>query len=293
MDLTLHQLEIFREVARARSFTKAASTLLVSQPVISRTIGEVERKLAVALFERTTRSVELTAAGAEFLTVAEDVLDAYRLGVDRFAAYRAGDRGQVTVAALPSIAAGLLPKVVADYHAAHPGVRIRLADGTSREVLDLLRTGAADLAITEDGPASAGLSVRPLFDDPVVAVLPEGHHLAAAPAVTWELLAAEPFIAFSEDSTVRRLTDLGFAHANVAPEHVVQTRAVATAGGMIAAGLGVSAMPRSVLPLLSFGRFVDRPVTGPVVTRKVAVHLRPADRPPVSVRRFLDHLLAD
>lgn len=291
MDLTLHQLAVFQRVARTGSFTQAATELLLSQPVVSRTIGEIERKLGAALFTRTTRSVDLTAAGSEFLAVAEDILRTYRLGLDRFAAYRAGEHGQVRIAALPSVAAVLLPPIMAGFLAEHPGITAHLLDGTTREVLGHLRSGAADLAITDRSPASAGLTLHPLIDDRVVAVLPAGHRHAARAKLSWSDLAAERFIAFSADSSVRRLTDLGFAQAGVEPETLVDTRTVATAGGMIAAGLGVSAMPELVLPLLSFTRLVTRPLGNPVITRNLAVHLRSDESLSPAARRFMDHFL--
>lgn len=292
MDLTLHQLEIFTAVARTRSFTQAAADLVLSQPVVSRAVGEMERKLKAPLFVRTTRSVDLTEAGAEFLAVATHVLESYRRGLDRFADYRAGERRQITVGVLPSIAAVVLPTVLSDYLAAFPGVQVRLADGTNAEILALLRDGTADLTITEVGPASNGLVVDPFLDDAFVAVLPPGHALADLPTLSWADLAAEPFIAFSPDSSIRRLADLGLAQAGVQPRRYLETRTVATAGGMIAAGLGVSAMPELVLPLLAATPVVTRPLGEPAVTRKIAVHRR-ADEPcPVAVQRLVDRILS-
>ena len=292
MDLTLHQMEIFAAVARTRSFTRAGDELVLSQPVVSRTIGEMERKLRTPLFVRTTRSVDLTEAGVEFLGVVTHVLTSYRRGLDRFAGYQAGERRQVTVGVLPSIAAVVLPTVLSGYLDAYPGVQVRLADGTNAEILDLLRDGTADLAITEVGPASAEFAVDAFLDDPFVAVLPPGHPLAGRPALTWADLAAESFIAFSPDSSIRRLADLGLAQAGVQPLRHLETRTVATAGGMIAAGLGVSAMPELVLPLLAATPVITRPLTEPVITRRIAVHRR-ADEPcPLAVRRLVARILA-
>ena len=290
MSLTLHQLEVFQRVALTGSFTQAATDLRLSQPVVSRTIGDVERHLGARLLDRTTRSVELTAAGHEFLAVARSILDAYQRGLSRFAAYRAGEYGHVTIAALPSVAAVLLPPLVAGFLAGHPGVTLHLLDGTTREVLQHLRSGAADLAVTDEGPASGALDVRPLAEDRVLAVLPPGHRYASRPELPWADLATERFIAFSPDSSIRRLTDLGFAQAGVEPETLVETRAVATAGGMIAAGLGISAMPELVLPLLSFTRLTTRPLEGPAITRKLALHLRPGETLHPAARQLADHL---
>jgi LysR family carnitine catabolism transcriptional activator len=290
MSPTLHQLEVFERVALTGSFTQAAADLRLSQPVVSRTIGDVERHLGTRLLERTTRSVELTAAGREFLAVAHSILDTYRRELSRFSAYRAGEYGHVTIAALPSVAAVLLPPLVAGFLAGHPGITLHLLDGTTREVLEHLRSGAADLAVTDLGPASAALDVHPLAEDRVLAVLPPGHHHASRPELTWADLASERFIAFSQDSSIRGLTDLGFAQAGVEPETLVETRAVATAGGMIAAGLGISAMPELVLPLLSFTRLITRPLEGPAIIRKLALHLRPGETLHPAARQLADHL---
>jgi DNA-binding transcriptional LysR family regulator len=167
-----------------------------------------------------------------------------------------------------------------------------LLDGTTREVLGHLRSGAADLAVTDQSPASAGLDVHPLVEERVVAVLPASHRYSSSSSLSWADLAAERFIAFSQDSSVRRLTDLGFAQAGVEPETLVETRAVATAGGMIATGLGISAMPELVLPLLSFTQVITCPLQRPVITRKLALHLRPAEALQPAARQFADHLMS-
>lgn len=296
MSLTLHQFEVFQRVALTGSFTQAAADLRLSQPVVSRTVGDIERHVGARLLERTTRSVEMTAAGREFLAVADRILETCRLELNRFSAYRAGDYGHVTVAALPSVAAVLLPSIAAGFLAEHPGITLHLLDGTTREVLGHLRSGAADLAVTDQSPASAGLDVHPLVEERVVAVLPASHRYSssASPSssLSWADLAAERFIAFSQDSSVRRLTDLGFAQAGVEPETLVETRAVATAGGMIATGLGISAMPELVLPLLSFTKVVTCPLERPVITRKLALHRRPGEALQPAARQFADHLMS-
>jgi DNA-binding transcriptional LysR family regulator len=108
----------------------------------------------------------------------------------------------------------------------------------------------------------------------MVAVLPPHHPLAERTILTWRALTTHPFIAFSPDSSIRRLTDLAFAHCGIEPNNVIETRNVATAAGMIAAGLGVSAVPELVLPLLSFANLTVRPLTTPAITRKLAVLTR-------------------
>lgn len=270
----LRRLEVFRAVATRASFTRAAEALHISQPVVSRTVRELERSLGTTLLERTTRSVRLTPEGAELLVLASELLDRSEHALDRFAAYCRGDRGSIVIAVLPSIAATVLPAVLGRYHEAHGDVRFEILDVTSSEATEHVRTGKADLAIAEPSADDADLEVRTIASDAVVAVLPEGHALAQRRSLTWQALAAHPFIAMTEGSSVRRLTDLAFGQAAVHPTTVVEARNIATAGGMIAAGLGVSALPELVLPLLAFAPVTTCSLDAPVVSREIATMTR-------------------
>jgi DNA-binding transcriptional LysR family regulator len=267
---SLRHLEVFCAVARSRSFTRAAEDLHVSQPVVSRTVRELERSLGVDLFARTTRSVSLTPQGEELLQLAGDLVERFERTMDRFAEYCRGDYGRIVVATLPSIAAGYLPPILVEFVAENPGMRVEILDVTAAEAARAVESGAADLAIAS--PATApSLRSELLVRDRFLAVLPESHPLAARRTLTWATLAEEPFIAMSVGSSVRELTDLAMSDAGVSPTNVVEARNIATAGGIIAAGLGVSAFPELVLPLLSSSAIVTRPLRGPIVHRDIAV----------------------
>jgi DNA-binding transcriptional LysR family regulator len=267
---SLRHLEVFCAVARARSFTRAAEELHLSQPVVSRTVRELERSLGTDLFTRTTRSVALTAQGEELLELAGDLLERFEHTMERFAAYCRGDYGRIVVATLPSIAAGHLPPLLVEFLDENPGMRVEILDVTATEAAHAVESGAADLAISSpvDSPS---LHSEVIVRDRFVAVLSESHPLARRSALTWAALAAEPFIAMSVGSSVRELTDLAMTEADVTPTNVVEARNIATAGGIVAAGLGVSAFPELVLPLMPSASIVTRPLRAPVVHRDLAV----------------------
>jgi DNA-binding transcriptional LysR family regulator len=197
--------------------------------------------------------------------------------MDRFAAYCRGDYGRIVVATLPSIAAGYLPPILVAFIAENPGMRVEILDVTAAEAARAVESGAADLAIASP-VTTRSLESEILVRDRFVAVLPEQHRLTARRSLSWEMLAREPFIAMSVGSSVRELTDLAMADAEVTPTTVVEARNIATAGGIIAAGLGVSAFPELVLPLLVSSAIVTRPLRAPVVHRDIAV-ITPADAP--------------
>jgi DNA-binding transcriptional LysR family regulator len=296
MDATLRQLSAYAAVARAASFTAAASQLHVSQSSLSRAVADLERVLGAQLLERDTRNVQLTAAGTEALRIAEQILGAHRAGMKELERFLLGESGTVAVATLPSVAAVLLPQVISEFRRRRPHAAVRIMDGPERSVLDRVTSGDADFAITTITTATTGgepspqLEHLPLVRDRFVAVLPPGHELAGQDEVAWEELARHPHLAVGRDSSVRRLADATFAQidAHVAP--AAEAGSVATVGGLVAAGLGVSAMPALVLPLLGTGSFVSRPLVRPVVHRRLDVVMRARRTVPLAARGFLETL---
>ncbi|GGV76240.1 LysR family transcriptional regulator [Streptomyces thermoviolaceus subsp. thermoviolaceus] len=274
MDVSLSQMAVVDAVARHGSFSRAARELHVGQPVVSRTIALVERLLGTALFSRTTRAVELTDAGRAYVAIARQVLAAAEHGRRQWEGYRSGERGSVTVAVLPSVAATVLPEAVREFTRATAGRSVTVYDVPADEGVALLKEGKADLTICDaEQAADAGPFVESqvLATDDLYAVLPPDSRLAASAGVTWADLGREPFVALRSGTGVRALTDSGFAAAGTAPQALVTARGVTTVAGLVAAGIGVSAVPASVLPLLGFQDLVFRPLTGPTVTRSICL----------------------
>ncbi|PZG08652.1 LysR family transcriptional regulator [Nonomuraea aridisoli] len=290
MDASLRQLAAYVAVAKAASFTAAAAQLQVSQSTLSRAVSDLERVLGARLLERDTRNVQLTAAGQETLRVAEEIVDSHRSGMKQLRRFLLGESGVVAMATLPSVAAVLLPRLISAFRRQRPAVSVRIMDGLERAVLGRVLNGDADFAVTTVGAASDRLDQRPLIRDRFRAVLPAGHPLARRDEVAWEDLAGEPFLAVGPESSVRRLTDAAFEQAGAEVRPAAEASNVATVGGLVAAGLGVSAMPALVLPLLGPGHVVHRELVGPVVERRLDVVVRARQALPPAAAAFLDLL---
>ncbi|PSK99356.1 DNA-binding transcriptional LysR family regulator [Murinocardiopsis flavida] len=286
----MRQLVVFAAVARAGSFTDAARELRISQSALSRTVQEMERTLRVRLFERTTRTVRRTPEGDELLAVAERVVGVHRAEMGRLGRYLEGETGTVTIATVPSVAAVLLPPVISGFRARRPDIRVRVLDSMSDIALDRVAAGTADFAITLADRLPAGLYRRPLVRDAFFAALPRGHPLAERTSLRWRDLGGEPFIAIGADSSVRKLTDRAMASAGVQAAGTIEVGNVSTVGGLVAAGLGVSALPALVRVLMSFADIAHRPLTGPVAAREIGVVLPAGAGPAPAARRFLDLL---
>src|SRR3954453_11874867 len=144
--MELRQLEYFAAVARHRHFTRAAEALYITQPALSQQVRRLEAELGLALFRRTSKGVELTAAGEDLLAHAENVLAegaAARADMDRPTGIA---RGVVRVASTAADAPRL-PEALADFHIDHPGIQIALRQGSASEVIALAQSGSVAVAV--------------------------------------------------------------------------------------------------------------------------------------------------
>ena len=164
---------------------------------------------------------------------------------------------------MPSLAALLLPGVVAAFRAERPGVEVMISDALADEVLERVRSGRADLAVTVAPEDVVDLAFRPIVTDGFHVVFPPGHPLGEKKAVEWTALRGLPFVRLHPTSSVRSHVDRALATADVRVGPVTEVRNVAAVGGLVAAGEGLSAVPGLVLPLLAFAGLDHRPLRGP------------------------------
>ena len=189
--LRLHQLRALDALETQRSLMKAAVSLAVSQPALTRTLHDVEEVLQARLFDRHARGVRPTAAGLAAIGAARRVLQELRLldvALDQLIDPAAGI---LSLGALPVAAAGVLPGVLARLKRERPGLRIRLREGRTEELLPLLAAGELDLVVgrlyAPDSPD--GMKREALWDEPISLLARAGHPIldAAGPMDGWEL----------------------------------------------------------------------------------------------------------
>lgn len=241
----LRQVRAFLRVAQTRNFTRAAEELHVSQSALTVQIQQLEESLGVLLFQRSKRSVTLTEAGNDVHGPLRRLLEDAESIVLHARDLACARTGTVTVAALPSIAAEMLPAVIASFSATHSGVRVKVLDVVAERVRDLVRTGVADLGIaTRFGP-SDGLLATPLFSDRLMVFVPVGHELAGREHIGLRDVGRYPLILPSRESSVRENVE-ELAHREgmmVQPQHEVNF--MHTALGLVRRGLGITILPES------------------------------------------------
>lgn len=273
INVDLSELQAFARLAELCSFRAAAETLGLSGPALSRLVARVEGKLGTRLFDRDTRNVALTPQGEALRLLTSRVLDEAATALTEFDAYLAARRGRVTIAGLPSVAASLLPGLVARFLASHPEVEVSIIDALSDGVVAAVLEGRADLGFTAGSPDGSGrLSFRPLVEDEFVAVGAVGGPLAEDRAYAWRELARHPFVAMAPGSNVRAFTDAAYARAGLAAARPrFEVAHLATAGALVAADLGITALPSLTLTVLGRERFAVRRLEAPRTVRRIGV----------------------
>lgn len=192
VNVTPRQLLCFLRVAEVGSFSAAAHLLAVSQPALSRTVRQVEEAVGARLFDRDTRNVALTPAGAELRPIAKRLVAEFGGAFGELARFVEGRRGRIVVAALPSVAAVLLPPAIARYREGHPEVELAILDGLSGSVLDAVAEGRADVGLTIRPSPRATLAYEPLLSDEFGPVCRPDDELAGDGPLPWSVFQTRP-----------------------------------------------------------------------------------------------------
>lgn len=257
-NVSLRQLQAFLALVEQRNFTRAAAQCHLSQPAFSALIGQLEAALGARLFDRSTRHVAPTAEGAAFEPSARRVVAEFEGALSGMSDRVARRRGRVSIALLPALAAGWLPGLLRGYHADFPGVEIEVADVLSEPCIERVRSGRADFALAAIRADTQELRAEPFCSDRFHLVCPVGHPLAALPEVRPRDVAAYPFIHMARSSSVRQYLDAALHPLQM--QTLMEVDQLATAMGMVRAGLGVSLMPALTLFHFAQPGLVTRPV---------------------------------
>jgi DNA-binding transcriptional LysR family regulator len=246
--LSLPQLQAFIAVAEELHFGAAAARLSMTQPPLSRQVALLERELGASLFRRTSRRVELTAAGEALLPTARTMLTlAARAAVD-VRRVASGMRGTVTVGHTTMAALALVPELLARVRDQLPEVKINLHQVVSSEQVQGLLAGSLDLGFLRADANRRGIATREVVREPLVAAVPEGGSLAEPERkLTAADIAAEPLLMYDRGNTtymhdlVRRL----LTNVRVRPKIAMYADQIPVLLSLAAANFGYAIVPQS------------------------------------------------
>lgn len=292
MKIDLDDVAAFAAVAELGSFSAAAEQMHLSQPALSRRVLKLEQTLGVPLLERTTRRVDLTTVGRDFLPKARRLLDDLEASLLSVRAIAERRTGQVSIACVPTAAYYFLPEVIRAYNEEFPNIRIRIVDEGANGVLQSVIDGEVDLGINLLGSQEPDVRFDPLLDEPFVLACRSDHPLAERSEVAWRDLAPYRFITVGRRSGNRLILDLGLAGLPWRPRWFYEVQHLSTSLGLIEAGLGVAALPRLAMPSHPHPVLVAKPLIEPVLTRTIGVIRRQGLTLSPAASQFHDMLMA-
>ncbi len=261
--LTLHQLRVFRAVARRLNFTHAAADLGLTQSAVSAQMRELGRLVGVPLIEIHGRRVHLTDAGRAFEAHAARVEGEMRELGETLAAMRGGEAGTISIGASTTLGTYLLPKVLGEFRAAHPGVEVRLRIGNSADVERWVADNEADLGFVGSSSIGPPLEARPILDDEVVFACRPGHPLAAAGEVELERLVEEQFLVREAGSATRRVVEQRLYERDLELRRTMELGSLDAIKQGVMAGLGLSLFSLLTVDCeLEHGKLARIPVRG-------------------------------
>lgn len=284
-------LALFIRIAETRSITKGAQSSHIALAAASRRVAQLEDQFGVQLLYRTASGVELAPAGHALLFHARRLM----AQVDEMSAelsdYSKGAKGLVRVQANTSALAQFLPEDLAAFAAAHPAVKLSLAEERSSAIVEAVHAGTTDVGIVMEGTPTDGLQCFAYRSDRLVAVLPRKHRLRGA-RLAFEKLLDFDVVGLESNTMISKLLASRAAEAGKPLRLRVQVKSFDVVARLIQAGLGIGVLPETAAR--SFAgpmglRLV--PLTDAWAARRILLCVRQYATLPVVARQLVDHLV--
>ena len=276
MNLNLHQLEAFVRVARLGGFSRAAGQIHLSQAGLSILIRKLEQRLNLKLFERTTRSVALTASGRALLPMAERMLADAQAILSYSEDLVEQRRGRIVFAVPPQYASIVLPSVLAEFRREFPRVSVVFRECVNQEMVTRVYSRDVDFGLGFGVEENSELECLPLARDFLcIACTPE-HPLAQKKRVRWSDLPAYPLIINAPGSVARTLAENAFAAIDQVLTPAYETSNHVTALSLAAQSLGVAIVSSNLQVLAASMKVVVKNINAPLIARSLQVVKRRA-----------------
>ncbi len=266
--MELEALKLFLHVAATGSFSRAAALTGTTQPAVSKRIGLLERELAARLFERTGRGAHLTDAGrilvprAEALTAEADGL------ADHLARSRDTPKGTVRLAVQPSVGWPLIGDLVAAVGMRYPGIRLQIAEGTTRQIEEWLADGRVDLGVVSTAPQGNRDGTKQLFEVPLLIVAAAGDPELARRTFPFARLAGMPIVIATMPNGARVLIEEQARRQGLTLNVVLEVNSIHIIKRLVArGGLYTIASPTAVASEVAAGELAVSRIVQPVISQ--------------------------
>ena len=284
MTLNLHHLRLFTEVVEAGSFSRAAATLFISQPAVSKAVAELERQVGVPLLDRSRRKITLTAAGDTLHRYAVQIFVTERSAEIELARLRGVAEGRLAIGASATIAVYRLPALLAEFRERYPGIELFLDIGTTNEIILRLWQSPLDIAFAEGPVHDDRLEISSWLSDNLVVICAADHPLAEqseAPGTRLSLdrVLEEPFIAREPGSATRLFIDEELQRRDIALRVTTEAGSTEAIKELVKRGVGIALVSEAAIQeAVAAGSLAVLPIADLTIPRRFSL-LRVVGRP--------------
>ena len=267
----LKAVQIFVVVAETCSFRKAAEILHRSQSAVSTQIKLLEEQIGVALFHRTTRRVQLTAEGEQLLGHAQRAVASLDMGLRQIKEAANIQFGNIAMGCVPSIAATVLPPVLAEFQRKRSGIHLELRELASAQLLETISKQEILFGIGPEVEQASDFDFMPITKEPIYALLPKAHWKIDQNSITLAELAPLPVILASSSAALRNTLNRELAMRGLEIKHSFEVIQVQTMLAFAQAGLGVAILPQIMIPQPLDETLQALPIVDPVLERNLCL----------------------
>jgi len=290
----IHQLQYVLEVAKYRHFTRAAEEFCVAQSSLSQQIIKLEAELGVKLFERTTRAVHPTSAGAEFIVHAQEILAKIETTLQCMRAHVGLTKGTINIGAITALESIDFVSVITSFHNNYPGLCLNIVTNGSHRLLELLRTFEINVAFITQ-PANTiptdDIEFYPLANDEFVLITSSSHPLAKKGVIDLAEVVDENFIFPSPHESIYNIYYNACRDAGFAPNIVCQSSHCETSLALVGVGMGIALFPLDMVLSSKQSNIAVIHLSKPIIKHIALAVLKHPYRPPAIIK-FIDYILS-
>jgi DNA-binding transcriptional LysR family regulator len=267
----IRALRYFSEVVNCRGFSRASAVLHVTQPAISRAVRLLEEEVGVALLIREPTSIKLTREGEVVYRHAAHMLRQVRELTSELADMKSELSGVLRVGLPPLVGSTFFPDVIAQFRRAFPGIELHIVEFFSNQIEQTLDDGAIDIACAMLPVDIRRFVVQPFASDQLMCVVSRGHELSEYSAIRILVLKTHPLVTFTKDFRISGLIEDACHAQGFTPSMISRSSHLDLVLAMVASGMGITVLPRSVYEKVDTSRFVAMPIVKPAIRFKLAL----------------------
>jgi len=284
--MEMHQLEYVLAVAKYNGFTRAAAEINISQSSLSQQISKLENELGINLFTRTTRSVQLTPAGEEFLTYAKRIISHVNEAQRSIHEYVSFEKGHLTLGIIPIIGHYRLPNLMASFQKKFPRVTLKIKENQCGELLDMLHSSKIDAAFVLHDTPNSQFQLYPLVTDQMVVVTNDRHYFATRKSVGIKELQNENLILPPPTSGHYIDFHNSCLSAGFEPNIIMTCSSVKTILGLVLEELGIAVLSSDVATM-DWGRGIKTILLEPTIKQNIYLAVQNNVNLPPTLKMFV------